>query len=179
MQTGGHYDRVLKLPYRGAPQTVGVITGSALDSQHEYSVRELAESIADGLPSKDYVSEALAIYYFVLGNARYMRDPRTIELVRAPVVVVRTLRAGQVPSLDCDDMAALICALLLATGSQCRVVTVAFRNIFYQGHRQYSHVFAQAREPSTGRWITLDPVAADRTKQMLARTKAAKVWPVA
>ena len=51
--------------------------------------------------------------------------------------------------------------------------------MFYKGKRQYSHVFAQAREPNTGRWITLDPVAADRTKSMLRRVKAAKVWPVA
>lgn len=179
MHRGGHSDRVLKLPYRGAPQTVGVIVGSALDSQRHYQVRQLAESIASSLPSKDYLSEALAIYYFVLANTRYMRDPRTVELVRAPFVTTRTLVAGQVPSLDCDDMAALICALVLSTGGQCRVVTVAFRHMFHKGARQYSHVFAQAREPNTGRWITLDPVAADRTKSMLRRVKAAKVWPVA
>lgn len=179
MQRGGRYDRVLKLPYRGAPQTVAVIKDSALDSQRHYEIRELAESIAGSLPSKDYLSEALAIYYFVLANTRYMRDPRTVELVRSPFVTARTLRAGQVPSLDCDDMTALICGLLLATGSQCRIVTVAFKDMFYKGKRQYSHVFAQAREPTTGRWITLDPVAADHTKSMIRRVKAAKMWPVA
>jgi hypothetical protein len=39
-------------------------------------------------------------------------------------------------------------------------------------------VFAQAREPRTGAWITLDPVAGDKTKEMQRRVVAAKVWPV-
>jgi transglutaminase-like putative cysteine protease len=58
------------------------------------------------------------------------------------------------------------------------VVTVAFKNMFYRGRRQYSHVYAQVREPRTGRWITLDPVAGDRTKKMRGDVVAAKVWPV-
>ena len=156
-----------------------MIKDAALASQQDYTVRELAERIADGLPSKAYLDEYLAIYYYVLGNTRYMRDPRTVELVRAPYVVARGLKAGQRPSVDCDDLAALICALTLAVGGQCRVVTVAFADIKYRQQRQYSHVFAQAREPRTGKWITLDPVAGDRTREMLRRTRFAKIWPVA
>lgn len=176
---GGFHDRVLKFPYRGAPQTVGVIRDASLESQRDYTVRELAEKIASGLSSKAYLDEYLAIYYFVLAHTRYMRDPRTVELVRAPYVSARVLKSGQVPSLDCDDLAALLCALVLAVGGQCRIVTTAFRHQFYRGQRQYSHVFAQAREPRTGKWITLDPVAADRTKEMLRRAVHFKVWPVA
>ena len=172
-------DRVLQLPYRGAPQTVAVIKTAALDSQRHYVTRQLAEAIAGDLPSKDYLSEYLAFYYFVLAHCRYMRDPRTVELVRAPFVVAKELLGGKTPSVDCDDMGALLCALVLSAGGECRVVTVAFRNAFYKGKRQYSHVFAQAKEPYSGVWITLDPVAADRTRQMIRRVKAAKIWPVA
>jgi transglutaminase-like putative cysteine protease len=142
-------------------------------------VRLLAEQLAGGLGSKDYLSEALAVYYFTLGNVRYMRDPRTVELVRAPHVVVQELSRGKTPSLDCDDMASLIAALLLAMGNEVRIVTVAFRHVFHRNNRQYSHVFVQAREPRTQQWITLDPVAAEKTVQMLGRVKAAKIWPVA
>jgi hypothetical protein len=173
------HDKILQFPYRGAPQTVGVIKQAALAAQSDYAVRQLAERITERLPSKDYLSEYLAIYYFVLAHTRYMRDPRTVELVRAPDVVARELLAGHTPALDCDDQSALICALVLAMGGECRVVTVAFGNTFYKGNRQYSHVFAQAREPYSKAWITLDPVAADRTQQMIRRTKAAKIWPVA
>lgn len=153
---------------------------AALRAQHDYSVRRLAESICAGLPSKAYLDEYLAIYYFVLSHCRYMRDPRTVELVRSPKLVAQQLLAGQTPSLDCDDMAAFINALTLATGGESRLVTVAFgRPIFVRGQRQYSHVFAQAREPQGNGWVTLDPVAADKTNQMLRRVRSAKIWPVA
>jgi transglutaminase-like putative cysteine protease len=152
---------------------------AALDSQQDYGVRKLTEAICGGLPSKAYADEYLALYYFVLSRTRYMRDPRTIELVRSPHVVAGTLWSGSTPSLDCDDMAALLAAMILAVGGQCRFVTVAFSNMHVRGERQYSHVFVQAREPQTGAWITLDPVAADKTKSMLRRVRAAKVWPVA
>jgi hypothetical protein len=175
----GHYDRILKLPYRGAPQTVGVIVKGALDSQNHYGVRELAEHICAGLPSKAYIDEYLAIYRWVLANTRYMRDPRTVELVRAPYVVVEQLKSGVTPSLDCDDSSSLICALVLAVGGQCAVATVAFRHMFHNGHRQHSHVFAQAKEPKTGQQIILDPVAANHTAQMRSRVVHGTIWPVA
>lgn len=170
---------VVKLPYRGAGQTVATMVRAALESQNDFSVRLLTEEICRNLASKDYSSEALAIYYFVLTHTRYMRDPRTVELVRAPYVVVKEILAGKVPNLDCDDLATLLAALLLATGAEVRYVTVAFQNAFYRGQRQYSHVFVQAKEPRTGAWVTLDPVAAEKTAQMMNRTKAAMFWPVA
>lgn len=172
-------DRVLQFPYRGAPQTVAVIQDAALSSERHYGVRQLAEAASRHIPSKDYLSEALALGNLVEQRTRYMRDPRTVELVRAPYIIVEEIFAGHKPSLDCDDMTALICALLLSAGHQCRIVTVAFRHQFFQKKRQYSHVFAQAREPRTGAWITLDPVAGAGTKSMLGRVVAAKIWPVA
>lgn len=139
----------------------------------------LAEEVCRHLPSKDTVSEALAFYNLMLNRTRYMRDPRGIELVKAPWVVVRQMLAGHTPNLDCDDLAATLCALLAISGAECRVATVAFKDMFYQGRRQYSHVFAQAREPRTGKWITLDPVAGNKTEEMMRRVVAAKFWPVA
>lgn len=153
---------------------------AALRAQGDYNVRRLAEHICGGLASKAYLDEYLAYYYFVLSRCRYMRDPRTVELVRAPNLVAAELLAGKTPSLDCDDMAAFLTALSLSGGGESRLVTVAFgRPIYVRGQRQYSHVFAQAREPQSRSWVTLDPVAADKTRQMLRRVKAAKVWPVA
>ncbi len=175
----GHNSRVLNLPYRGASQTVGIIISDALAAQNDYAVRELAEQICVGLPSKAYLDEYLAIYYFVLTHTRYMRDPRTVELVRKPSKIARQILEGRIPSLDCDDMASLLCALVLAVGGQAMVCTVAFRRMYYQGELQYSHVFAAGIEPNTNRSIILDPVAAHNTKQMLRRVKAAKIWPVA
>lgn len=156
-----------------------VIRDAALKSQNVYGTRLLAEDICHSLRSKDYLSEILAINNFVWKNCRYMRDPRTVELVQAPYLVVEQLGAGRTPQLDCDDQSALIAALLLSVGCETRVVTVAFKNMFHAGRRQYSHVFAQGKEPRTGTWVTCDPVAGEDTDKMLRRVVAAKVWPIA
>lgn len=152
---------------------------AALESQADLAVRELAEACCRRVASKDYSSEYLALYNLVLQRCRYMRDPRTVELVRAPYLVAREILSGGRPSLDCDDMSALIGALILAVGGNLRYVTVAFRDQFHAGQRQYSHVFSQALEPRTGLWIVLDPVAAEKTGEMMGRIKAAAIWPVA
>lgn len=172
-------DKVLKFDYRGAPQTISVMRSAALESQNDFTLRQLAESICAGIDSKDYGSEYQAIYHYVLRTCRYMRDPRTVELVRAPYIVARDLLAGKRPSLDCDDMSALIAALVMAVGGQVDLITVAFRRMVYLGQMQYSHVLCRAKDPRTGRHIVLDPVAAEKTGEMLNRVVASKIWPVA
>lgn len=170
--------KVLKFDYRGAPQTVSVMRRAALESQNSMPVREFCEEICGQLQSKDYLSEYLAIYHAVLQRCRYMRDPRTVELVRAPYVIARELLYGRTPCVDCDDEACFIAACVLAMGGTPRFCTVAFRDMFFEGKRQYSHVYCQAFEPRMQQWITLDPVAAERTKQMLKDIRAIKTWPI-
>lgn len=138
----------------------------------------MAEQVCAQIDSKDYSSEYIALYRFVLAKTRYMRDPRTVELVRAPYVVVEEIASGGRPSLDCDDLSALLAALVLSVGGHCEFVTVAFKHMFYAGERQYSHVFLRAQDPRTKQWIVLDPVAAERTSKMLRDVKAAKTWSV-
>lgn len=158
----------------------------ALAAQTHYPLRLLAEEIVGQLGSKDYLSEILAIYYWVLGHTRYANDPRTVELVRSPKEMlarleraVASLRGGWRPSLDCDDMTALLAAMFLSMGREVQIVTVAFKNAFYRNQRQYGHVYLRVREPRTGHWIVLDPVAAEGAGEMLRRVVAAKIWPIA
>lgn len=180
-------------PFRGATHTVDHIRRVALAAQTHYNLRLLAEDIVGQLGSKDYLSEICAIYHWVCAHTRYANDPRTIELVRSPremisrlYATVARLRAmfgsSQIPwkpSIDCDDMTALLAGLYLCLGREVRIVTVAFRDAFYNGQRQYSHVFLQVREPRSGQWIVVDPVAAEATNEMLGRVKAMKIWPIA
>jgi hypothetical protein len=147
--------------------------------EESYPVRLLAEQICGGIKSKDYLSEAAAIHYFVCAKTRYARDPRRVELVRSPAVIVDQLIAGRTPNLDCDDMSGFLACMLLMMGAETRFVTLAFQNAFYRGQRQYSHVCVQAKEPRSGAWITLDPVAGSRTPEMLRRVVAAAYWPLA
>lgn len=167
--------------FRGAPHTVAKIK-AAVESgtpAQRYLVRLLAEELIQKLQSKDFLSEALACYYFALSVPRYANDPRTIELVKAPWVVAKEIAAGKTPSLDCDDVVALLVALLLMLGREVQIMTVAFKDQFYNGERQYSHVLVRFREPRSGQWIVFDPVAAEDAAQMLNRVVAVKIWPVA
>lgn len=178
MRSRGHRLDVIA-SFRGAPQTVALIKQYAIEAQSQPRIRLLAEEIVSGLGSKDYVSEILAIYYFVLHHTRYANDPRTVELVRRPELVIDEILSGKTPSLDCDDLVTFLAALLLSLGREVRVVTAAFRHAFYRGERQFSHVYLQVKEPRTHQWITLDPVAADDTSTMLKRVRAVKLWAVA
>jgi len=152
---------------------------AALESQGKMITRRFAEWCCQGVASKDYLSEYLAIHNALQTRCRYMRDPRTVELVKAPYLVFEEIMDGGRPSLDCDDFGSAEEAAILSVGGQVGLVTVAFRDAFYDGRRQYSHVFARAKEPRTNTWIVLDPVAADKTKDMLSRVRAAAIWPCA
>lgn len=165
-----------KSAYYGAPQTIEVMSKAALDDQRHFATRQIAESVCEGLDSKDYLSEYLALYYFLMQRTRYMRDPRRTELVRAPWVISEQILAGRRPSIDCDDAACWLAAAVLAVGGTAWFATVAFARMMYQGQVQYSHVFTVALEPRTRGRIVIDPVAAENTRQMLFRVKAARLW---
>ena len=167
-----------KVAYYGASQTIGVMTHAALDDRKHFETRQLAESICEGLDSKDYTSEYLALYYFLLQHSRYMRDPRRVELVRAPYIISRMILEGHRPSLDCDDMGTWLAAAVMSVGGAPEFVTVAFTDQTFEGEPQYSHVFDRAKEPRSGSRVILDPVAAENTKSMLRRVKAARIWPI-
>ena len=180
-------------PFRGAKHTVAAIRKLALAAQQDYDLRLLAEEVVGRLAPKDYLSEILALYTWVCCHVRYANDPRTVELVRSPRESLSRMRrtvtqlrgaaggrsSGWRPSLDCDDITTLLCGLFLALGREVRIVTVAFRDAFVGSERQYQHVYLQVREPRTGAWIVLDPVAAEKTREMLSRVRAVKIWPVA
>lgn len=163
-----------------------------MECQEYYPLRLLAEQIVGRLGSKDYLSEILACYYWTLGHTRYANDPTNVELVRSPAEVFARLQENVTrlmavakgetawrPSLDCDDMVAVETGLFLSLGRNVQIVTVAFEDKFVNGTRQYSHVLIRVKEPRTGTWIVLDPVAAEGAAGMLARVKAFKIWPVA
>ena len=165
--------------YSGAPQTVAVMRKAALDDANHFITRQLAESVCEHLDSKDYTSEYLALYQFLLQRTRYMRDPRRTELVRAPYIISKQIMEGHRPSLDCDDMATWLAAAVTAVGGRAEFCTVAFQRMYYDGVQQYSHVFTRALEPRTRCYIILDPVAAEKTPEMQRRIVAARTWPVA
>jgi transglutaminase-like putative cysteine protease len=157
----------LTAPYRGTSQTVASMRALALGAQTSWPLRRLVEKICLHLRPKDYLSELLALFHVVCRAVRYMRDPRTVELVKTPEATLAT-SVG-----DCDDMATLLAALLLLAGFLVRFVTVGFRS-----DGSFTHVYVEAFEPRRQRWVALDPVAGPRTAAMLARTKSARIYRV-
>jgi hypothetical protein len=172
-------DAVIKTtPFNGAGTTVSQLRSYIIEAADDHSIRAVVEQICEGITARDYLSEYLAILRFVESNTRYMRDPRTVELVKNPSEIMGEILAGHTPQVDCDDMAGLIGAMVQAAGGDVKLVTVAFQNIVYSGIQQFSHVFVCALEPKTRKWVVLDPVAGKNTKSMLSRTVVAKIWNV-
>ncbi len=122
-------------------------------------VRKLVEEVCADLASGDYASEAFAIYAWVHQNIRYMRDIHDVEYVKEPAKLIET-RAG-----DCDDMATLIAAMLMACGNRAVFTLVAF-----DGAPVPSHVFANVVTPHG--LVVLDPVANRISAEMLKRVTA-------
>jgi transglutaminase-like putative cysteine protease len=133
----------------------------ALAAQTDWPLRHLVENICRHIRPKDYLSEMVALYHFVCRAVRYQRDPATVELVKTPRATLET-GVG-----DCDDIATLLAALILLCGSQARFVTVGFRH-----HGPFTHVYCEGLDPRTKRWVALDPVAGDRTEEMLRRVQS-------
>jgi transglutaminase-like putative cysteine protease len=155
------------IPYRGTEQTIAEMRRLALAAQTEWPLRRLVERVCHGLEAKDYVSELAALYYFVCRRIRYQRDPLTVELVKTPLATLQT-GVG-----DCDDIATLLAAMVLLCGSEARFVTVGFKR-----RGPFTHVFCEALDPKTKRWVTLDPVAGVHAAQMLGRIRELKLHVV-
>ena len=69
------------LPYQGTAQTAAHMEKMALAAQTSWPLRRLVEKVCIGIAPKDYLSEFLALHHLVCRCIRYMRDPRTVELV--------------------------------------------------------------------------------------------------
>lgn len=122
-----------------------------------------AQDICKNVTSGDYASEVLALNYWVYQNIRYIPDPTNVELVKDPERLIQT------GSGDCDDIAVLCAALLLAVGKTPAFMLVAFGNSPLP-----SHVFALVKTPSG--WVPLDPVANRVTDRMMK--DATKKWVI-
>lgn len=137
--------------------TSGAWLGTSDPKHGAMEIRRLVESICAGLQPGDYAGEILACYYWVCQNIRYMRDPHQVELVKEPIVTLRTRAA------DCDEIATLLAAMLMGCGNECRFVLISFTP-----DKQPSHVFTTVKIPKGG-WLTLDPVANCVTDEMWGR----------
>lgn len=107
-----------------------------------------------------YADEATAIGAYVQAQVRYLRDPDGYEQLQTPELLIHEIQAGTAQG-DCDDMALLTSALLLAIG----------HNPFYAMVRYdsdsggYAHIYCVDYEGNQGlpvQRIVLDCILKDK-----------------
>lgn len=132
---------------RGTDETVRAMVGAVERSLRAPDLRLLALRIiqAAGVPDRNPVGQARAIFDWITNNIHYVKDALGVEVVQQPEVTVK-LRAG-----DCDDHTTLVAALARSIGLPVRIKTIGSTKDTFR------HVFP---EVFTGReWLPVDTTA--------------------
>lgn len=141
--------RILRVPSGrdGTLATAKIISRLIRDGAKDFYVRQKAIQIFRnyGVPPKNRLGEASALFDFVKRNIRYTRDIFRVELLHSARRMLE-LQAG-----DCDDMTILLGAMLLSTGHPVRLVLAGFRK---SRPHAYSHIYPEVNVG--GRWIAVD-----------------------
>ncbi|MCL6542088.1 MAG: transglutaminase-like domain-containing protein [Roseiflexus sp.] len=120
-------------------------------SVRNYYVRRWAEKIIERSGDTDFL-RAKAVYDFLNFRVKYVKDPEGLELIKSPIVSLQLLDAGEIPSLDCDDMVVLALSLLKSIGFR-----VGMRAVSYTPEKVYTHVYGLVYVKPDG-WYPFDLV---------------------
>jgi len=139
-------------------------------------IRFLCEHICELVSPKDYLSEILAIRYWVWAHCPYFNDPSMIEWIRDPLALVEAIQASPVGVVrcDCDENAVLLAALWLHAGKEVDFITAGF----VRGE-PHTHVFVRCKVPGTrDSYVVCDGVAGTREPDMLGKIVSFKAYPL-
>lgn len=120
-------DRLYLTGEGGVGMTALHIFKVTLDSLYLPEIKPIAAQLKQGTPVRD----AEAVWNYVRQNVKYVRDPRTQEIIRRADA---TLKDG---IGDCEDMCILITAILFNMGYDKSEI---FANIIAQSN-EYCHIF--------------------------------------
>lgn len=162
-------------PFSGPQDTIATMIKQIKGARGERSVlvRQVLEDIIRYVQPKDYLSEILAVRYWVAEHLRFSNDPRGVEWVRDPQRLVEEVLQYGITRADCDEIAELIATFGLQLGRDADLVTVGFGKA-----GSYSHVFARIKEPKSNQFIVTDPVAGTTEADMLRRVTTYKIWRI-
>lgn len=172
--------RYVSREYDGVPYTVEDmrrLVKDALTREQAPELRRLVESIIAQVEPKDYLSEIAALYYYVLRNVRYVRDPLHVEYTQHPYLILSPElhdRAGgrRGRQADCEEIATTLAAMVMAIGNQAEFVTITTTP-----GTGFHHVFTVVKV-TDGRRIVLDPVAGPNVTDMIRNTARYQAWPI-
>lgn len=158
----------------GISQTVSAIKQAVAFSLRQPEVRAQAESIVANEIERDERAEVEAIFRWVVEHFRYVKDPVGIELVKSPEISLREIhQSGQFQG-DCDDVTALLAALLKAVGYTVRAVTISVPG---KGH-QFRHIYLKVYLPKARKWLSLEGTARKRPIGFEAANERFKTYPL-
>lgn len=146
--SGIHYRAPLLSGEAGTKQTIAVMRKLVDQAVSDPSFNRFAVEIVRGVAPFDHMREVQAVYQWVQRNIRYTMDPVTKEKLYSPQDLLK-IRAG-----DCDDIAMLMGALVIALGFPARLVTIAANAT---DPNEFSHVYLEAEvPPGSGQWVAMD-----------------------
>jgi transglutaminase-like putative cysteine protease len=134
----------------GIKATVALMVKLAQQSKRDYTIRNRALFIVEGLRQKAWFDEIRALHEYVRDEVRYVRDINGVETLATPVKTLQSMQG------DCDDKALLLAALLESLGHETRFVAVGFTP------GQYDHVLVEtkvrirAKDGTRDKWIPLE-----------------------
>jgi hypothetical protein len=132
----------------GTKQTVQLMRRLVDQAVSDQRFVRFAKEVVRGVEPYDDIGEAYAVYRWVSGNIRYTKDPVTKETLYPPFELLK-IRAG-----DCDDIAMLMGAIMIALGYPARLITIAASA---DAPAEFSHVYSESEVPAgSGQWIAMD-----------------------
>jgi len=137
----------------GTAQTIALMRKLVDEALSDASFIRQATDIVRSVRAFDEIGEAQALYNWVHRYIRFTKDPLTKEKLYPPQELLK-IRAG-----DCDDIAMLLGAFLLAVGYPARLVTVSANP---DSPQEFSHVYVEGEVPAgSGNWIPMDVARID------------------
>jgi transglutaminase-like putative cysteine protease len=132
----------------GTFHTLRVMRAMVNAAKVDPEVIERAVRIIFDEPQHDQLAEITAIFHFVRGRIRYVRDVAGVETLADPRTTLKRLVG------DCDDQATLLAALLESVGYSTRFVLGAYAS------QEFEHVFTQVllTDGVNSEWINADTI---------------------
>lgn len=169
----------LSWDYQGIPFTIDrmrKMVYQALLWEQQGLLRRHVESVTAGVRPKDYLSEIAAIYYYVLKNLRYVRDPVHVEYIQSPLSTLQPLPWDKANGRtarqdDCETIATTIAAMCMSIGVRCDFVTISTKPGV-----NYHHVFTIAHNGDAK--IVVDPIPGPDTQAMLSAVVKFEIWRI-
>lgn len=123
---------------------------------HTPYVRYWAEMIVEDIDDRDKLGEVGTVFDFIQKATRYANDPRGLEYIQTPQLILERIERGERPSLDCDDHTVLSLSLLRSLGYHTVIRVISIRR-----GKPYSHVYGLV-EVFPKKWVPFDAVRRDK-----------------